>query len=69
MNDDSFTMRPRSTWDATSSNSNIKAKSQGEGLNSYGSEANLNLQKSADNRRNLQEPLELYNGNVTLSES
>ncbi|CAE5959447.1 unnamed protein product [Arabidopsis arenosa] len=61
VNDDSFTMRPRSTLDATSSNSNIKATSQGEGLNSYGSEANLNLQKSADKRRNLQEPLELYN--------
>lgn len=57
LNDDSFTMRPRSILDATSS--------EGEGLKSYVSETNLDLQKSVDNRGNLQEPVELYNGNMS----
>ncbi|XP_010478993.1 PREDICTED: uncharacterized protein At1g76660-like isoform X3 [Camelina sativa] len=61
LNDGSFTMRPRSALDATSPNCNIKAASEGEGLNFYCSEANLDLQKSEDNRSNLQEPLEFYN--------
>ncbi|KAL1194027.1 hypothetical protein V5N11_002505 [Cardamine amara subsp. amara] len=51
INDDSFTMRPHSSLDSTSSNSNTMAASEGEGLKLYGSET-------------IQEPLELYNDHI-----
>ncbi|EOA40395.1 hypothetical protein CARUB_v10009122mg [Capsella rubella] len=66
VNDDSFTMRPHSTLDATSPNCNIKTASERKGLNFYGSDANLDLQKTEYTRCNLQEPLEFYNDHMQL---